>query len=239
MAIPLYLAVTAAETAANPFPEYAAYMACHFASYGSGLSNLPVQLPEGAMLILNDRIPVWEHDPAVVAQQLTETVVDLKCCSVLLDFQRSGDSRTAAIAKAIVDALPCPVGISEHYAANLSCPVFLSAPPPDMPLERHTAPWEGRAIWLEAALETIQITVTQESSTVTNIPIEEPTQPCHKDERLCCCYHIELMDDRAVFTISRTQVELEMLLHQAEELGIQKAVGLFQQLGNRNKNPAD
>ena len=140
MVMALYLAMTAAETAANPPPEHMAYMACHFASYDAGLSNIPTYLPDGALLILNDRIPVWEHDPDLVAQQLANAVTTLNCSGVLLDFQRPDCPRAAAIAAAIQTALSCPVGISEHYARELDCPVFLCAPPPDTPLERHIAP---------------------------------------------------------------------------------------------------
>lgn len=237
MAIPLYLAMTAAETATGPLPENMAYMACHFASYGQGLSNLPSRLPPGALLILNDRVPVWQHDPQTVARQLLAAVEALSCSAVLLDLQRPGVSQTKAIVSAVTDTLPCPVGVSQHYAQALSGPVFLSAPPPDTPPERHIAPWAGREIWLEAALETLQITVTVAGSTVTGLPYRIPSEPCHRDGEACCRYHMELFDDRAVFTVSRTAADLAPLFEKVEALGVTKAVGLYQQLND--KNPAD
>ena len=73
MVLPLYLAMTAAEIRANTdFPPNIGYMACHFSPYGTGLSNCPAHLPEGSMLILNDRTPVYGHCPERIAQQLME-----------------------------------------------------------------------------------------------------------------------------------------------------------------------
>jgi hypothetical protein len=43
---------------------------------------------------------------------------------------------------------------------------------------------------------------------------------------------MELQQDQAVFTLGRTWEDLQKLLAQAEELGIQKAIGLYQQLGS-------
>ena len=230
MVIPLYLAMTAAEAAANSFPENPAYMACHFSSYGCGLSNLPRYLPEGALLILNDRIPLWGHDPQLVAQQLDSIVQAFSCCGILLDLQRPGDSAVDTVVETILDALPCPVGVSEHYAKDHTCPVFLSCPPPDIPLANHIAPWEGREIWLEAATETIEIAVTQTGSIVTPLPLQEPEALSHMDETACCRYHVQVLPDRAVFTLSRTEKELALLLEQAAGYHVTKAVGLYQQL---------
>ena len=234
MAIPLYLAMTAAETMASPMPENMAYMACHFASYGLGISNIPTALPTGAMLILNDRIPLWEHDPVLIAKQLADTVAELSCGSVLLDFQRPENSKATAITKAVLEELPCPVGVSEHYAHDLNCPVFLSAPPPDIPLQRHILSWKDREIWLEAALETIEISVTQGGATVTSVPFQSPSEPSHRDKKCCCSYRTEISEDRAVFTLSRTPEDLHQLLCEAEKLGVTRAVGLYQQLGSVN-----
>ena len=71
MALTLYLAMTAAELQnCRQIPEHIAWMACHFSPYSSGISNVPVQLPAGSVLILNDRIPPQGHDPELVARQL-------------------------------------------------------------------------------------------------------------------------------------------------------------------------
>ena len=71
MTLPMHLAMTAAELACcDSLPSHPAWMACHFSPYGTGLSNLPEHLPEGALLILNDRTPVFGHDPQVICAQL-------------------------------------------------------------------------------------------------------------------------------------------------------------------------
>ena len=64
MAIPQYLAMTAAEMAGTaPLPRYMAWMACHFSPYSTGLTNRPAKLRQGSLLILNDRTPIHCHDP--------------------------------------------------------------------------------------------------------------------------------------------------------------------------------
>jgi hypothetical protein len=93
MVLPRYLAQTREEFAVCPsLPEHPAWMACHFSPYGTGLSNLPEALPKGSLLILNDRTPVFGHDPLQVAAQLEESVVRLECSGILLDFSQSGKS---------------------------------------------------------------------------------------------------------------------------------------------------
>ena len=75
MPIPCYLAMTAAEYArAKELPGRLAWMACHFAPYGTGVVNLPQQLPEGSVLMLNDRIPICGHDPLLVADMLSRSI---------------------------------------------------------------------------------------------------------------------------------------------------------------------
>ena len=231
MAIPLHLAMTATETFTDPLPEKIAYMACHFSSYGLGISNLPTRLPAGNMLILNDRIPIWNHEPAVVARQLAETVEEFSCGWVLLDFQRPNEPAAAAVAAEVLKALPCPVGISHCYAAEFDCPVFLPPPPPDMPLGRHIAAWAEREIWLEAALETLRITVDRSGAVTEFLPQQLPAEPFHRDEGCCCRYHAEISDDKVTFTLSRGKEDLTDLLNRAEDLGITRAIGLYQQLG--------
>ena len=79
MVLPLYLAMTAAEMyAVSSLPEKVAWMACHFSCYGTQLSNCPDSLPEGSMLIVNDRTPPAKHDPQRIIQQLTQLIEELK-----------------------------------------------------------------------------------------------------------------------------------------------------------------
>lgn len=236
MPIPCYLALTGAEFAKiTPLPPKSAWMACHFSCYGTGLSNLPGALPDDAMVIVNDRTPVCGHDPHLIAQQLLSLHQKLQVGSFLLDFQRGGDPLTQQIAAVVTEALPCPVAVSEAYAAGLACPVFLSMPPPYISLQTHAQPWQGRPIWLELALETAQLTVTAAGCQVQPLAQTPALAPVYADEKLCCKYHTALQDDAAVFTVFRDVSSLDGVLLQAQQLDIRRCVGLYQQLGEAAK----
>ena len=223
-----YLAMTGAEfTAAAKLPEHMAWMACHFSCYGTGLSNLPPSLPEGSMIILNDRTPVQGHDPGLILEQLTILYEQLAPNCFLLDLQRPGGTQ---IVKALTQGLPCPVGVTAAYAKELSCPVFLEPPPLHVPLQEHLAPWEGREVWLEAALEAERITVDTQGSQVEPADIALLDEPVFEEPELHCRYHIKLTDNTAVFQLLRAREDLVRLLEDAQNFGVTQAVGLYQQL---------
>lgn len=231
MSLPVYLALTAAEFDRCPsLPAKAGFMACHFSPYSTGLSNLPKTLPEGSLLILNDRIPVCGHDPQIICRQLSDSVEQLRCDGVLLDFQRPGDAQTAAITKAIVSTLPCPVAVTEAYAEGSSCPVFL-APPLHIPLEKYISKWEQREVWLELSLSMQTIIVTEAGSQFGPLLPAEEAETYFKAEAQCCRYYIDVSEARVRFTLFQTPDCLKALLNKAEALGITRGVGLYQELG--------
>ena len=230
MAIPLFLAMTAAEfTYRTLIPPHIAWMACHFSPYGTGLTNLPRNLPEGSLLIVNDRTPVCGHDPDRISQSLLDTAQNLKCCGILLDFQRPGCEQIGQIIEKTL-TLPLPVAVSDLYAAEYACPVFLSPPAPHKPLAEHIAPWQGREIWLETALDSCIITVTDRGSTFAPLSAQTDGLP-FRDDALHCHYRIETGKDFARFTLVRAMDDIHPLLLEAETLGITQAVGLYQELG--------
>ena len=235
MAVSCYLAMTAAEIRLAPqLPSNMAYMACHFSPYTTGLSNIPDQLPPGSILILNDRTPINGHVPDLIAQQLAAAVEKLCCSGVLLDFERPGNPLTAAVANAVVAGVPCPAAVSRPYADGLTCPIFLSAPLPNQRLAPLLAPWKDREIWLEAALDAVNITVTAQGSHHTMLPYHISPDDCHCDNQLHCRYRIETKPNEIVFSLYRCKDMLADLLAEAEQIGITKAVGLYQQLGSLN-----
>lgn len=237
MDIKCYLAMTAAEfAAAAVMPGHMAWMACHFSSYGTGLSNLPRKLPEGSMVIVNDRTPPNGHDPDLITQQLLQLAQEQSIACFLLDFQRSDMEENLRLAQQLTRDLPYPVGVTELYAKALDCAVFLSAPAPHCALETHLAPWAGREIWLEAAIETEQVTVTERGSKFVHLPDTDLTEPVFLEDTLHCRYRIDLMEDRVVFTLRRGRQEAAALLAQAQKLGVNQAVGLYQQLGKEYSN---
>ncbi len=228
MAMTRYLAMTAAEIRnTSPLPPKIAWMACHFSPYTTGLSNLPRALPEGSLLIVNDVTPIHGHDPDVIAGQLRECVEKFQCPGILLDFQRTGNEETAALVTYLVQAPPCPVAVSEPYARELGCPVFLSPPPLHAPLEEHLAPWQGRDIWLEMALEGETIALTEEGAIFS---CGKALECGRQEEALHCHYRIEEKENAMHFSLWRTREDLEALLKEAEALGVTHGVGLFQEL---------
>lgn len=232
MAFRPFLAMTAAEIRnCAAFPPGICWMACHFSPYGLGLSNLPRNLPPGSILMLDDITPIRGHDPDRIAAQLEEAVGGLQCTGVLLDFQRPGAMETAALAQFLAHALPCPVAISDLYAANLDCPVFLSAPPCHIPLEEHIEPWQGREIWLEMAMNYEQIILREEGAEAMPFPCPEEN-PGFAEEALHCHYQAEIREDHAVFSLWRTREDLDALLEEAQALGISMGSGLYQELGS-------
>jgi hypothetical protein len=238
MTFPGYLALTAAEFAGcETLPEQCAWMACHFSCYGTQLSNCPDSLPEGSMLIVNDRTPPAKHDPQRIIQQLTQLIEELKISCILMDFQRPDFPDNAQIAKALQD-LPCPVGVSALYSENLSCSVFLPPVPLNMPLEEYLKPWKDREVWLEAALDCRLYTLTEQGcrqSALADIPKEHPH--IFRDEKLYYHYCMEEEADKVHFSLWRNAEDLLALLLEAEKLGVKKAVGLYQELGKAFMNP--
>lgn len=225
MGLPFYLAMTGAEIhSIPPLSEPIAYMACHFSPYSTGLSNLPERLPAGSLLMVNDRIPIFGHDPQRILEQLLEAVEACSCGGVILDLQREGYPEQRQVCEILTKGLACPVAVSELYASGLDCPVFLSPPPINFPLADHTAPYRDREIWLEAALDAQCFTVTQEGCAVTPLS-DPPPENCFREEALHCRYSIEADKEAARIRLWRTADDLKDI----QFPGITRLIGLYQQ----------
>lgn len=232
MVLPLYLALTAAEMSAFSSVTFpCAYMACQFSPYTEGLTNIPKALPEGAILILDDRMPCCGHSPGLVAQQLRDAVEWLNCESVLLDFQRPPDPESESMVQTIIETLNCPVAVTEGFAKNIPCPVFLSPAPLHLPLSEHLNPWQGREIWLEAALCQEKIIVTRDGTEFTPQFPPDGLSGGFYEEDLCCRYCTKADDEHITFTLFDTPESLQNKLAHADSLGVSRAVGLYQELG--------
>ncbi len=225
MGILPYLAMTGAELeCCTQQPEKIAYMACHFSSYGTGLQDLPQALPEGSLLILDDRIPLAGQEAEAICKELQAVMDAFQCSRLLLDLQRSGCD---AVVDKILELLPKTV-VSEHYAGKRSCPVFLPPVPLTQSLSEYILPWNGREIWLDAAVECTAFTITEKGSN--QLPCFSDGVFPFADAELHCRYRIELQEKAARFILHRTKEDVEALLTEAEKLGIANAVGLYQQL---------
>ena len=231
MVLPLYLALTAAEIfAQQTLPSHLAYMACSFSPYSLGLSGIPSTLPEGSMLMLNDRMSCQGHSADLVAGQLQSAVDRLGCESVLLDFQRPPGPDSLAIVRKVTQVLSCPVAVTEGFAADLDCPVLLSPPPLHVPLAQYLEPWQGREVWLEAALGQEELYVTPEGVTAAAQFPPEGLTGGFFEETLCCHYHTRIAPGRISFILFDTPESLEKKLNLAAFLGVVRAVGLWQEL---------
>ena len=231
MAIILYLAMTAAEFHKNnsAYPHLA-WMACHFSSYGTGLSNIPAQLPAGSILMVNDRIPVSGHDPQRIAAQIEDVTQQLQCNTILLDFQRPKDAQTLAITEAITQLDAC-VAATPAYAQELDCGVLLPPIPLTTLPQEHLAGWNGRKIWLEIALETYRIRVDQQGNQRLHAD-EKWKNYLHRDQNLHCHYGIELQKEYVDFHLQRTVEDVDALIHTCSDLGVCGFIGLYQQFGS-------
>ena len=226
MPIPCYLAMTQDEFATNSaLPPHTAWLSCHFSSLNQGLSNLPQELPEDSVLIVDDFLPPCGHDPRLIAHQLSETFN----CPILLDFQKSGNPETEDMAAALAELLPDRICVSDIYAQALHCPVFLPPLPPDMPLETHISPWQNREIWLDISWTPIQLRITREGCFQEEGHFFSPSELPHRNPDLNCSYTTAILDDSILFTLCRTAEDISALLHKAERYGVTRALGLFQE----------
>ena len=232
MVLPLNLAMTSSEIAGvSAVPEDFAWMACHFSPHGQGLTNVPDHLSKGALLILNDSIPCEGHNVQLITETLLETVAKFRCCGLLLDFQRPYVRTAAAVAESLVQALPCPVAAPPEYTSALPCPVFLPPAPLHIRLEDYLRPWQGREIWLEAALCRERITVTKDGASFSSAFDELPSAGSFYNSKLRCRYRIAVSSDAITFTLFDTQDTLREKLELGAALGVTRAVGLYQELG--------
>ena len=229
MAIPLYLAMTAEEFAKNtPHPDKVAWMACHFSHYGRGISDLPDKLPEGSVLILNDRVPIADHDPERICKQLSSWMKHRNLRGLLLDFQVPDNPKTALLTRYLTEELPCQVTVSSYYAQK-GRPVFLPPVPLQIPLSEYLSPWEDFEIWLDASLGTCCMTVDHSGCHISDASDSGPFP--HVDSVLHCRYRTCCEDGQVHFLLSRTKKDLASLLSEAENSGVTTAVGLYQELG--------
>lgn len=232
MAITPYLAMTAGEIQrASALPRRAGWLSCHFSASGAGLSNLPVALPPGSLLILDDSTPMDGHDPEQIAGQLEDCGKRLDCAGILLDFQQSGAENIQNLVARLEKALTLPLIVPAGCGTEFRSPVFLPPVPADVPLAEYLSPWRGREIWLEAALDGLEITLTESGAARRPLPRwEQPEAEGFRDDGLHCHYRCEVREDAAVFTLWRSPEDLKALLAEAEGLGVTAAVGLYQEL---------
>lgn len=232
MAIERYLAMTGAEMAsAAALPKKAAWMACHFSPYSTGLCSFPAALPKESLLILNDRTPICGHDPERVCRELKETISKLNCIGLLVDFLNPPNRESLALTSYLAANLPVSLGLPPEYAAA-GCAVFVPAVPTLTPVSQYLSRWQGQEIWLELALggQTVALKADGAHFGENRFPRKGII---HADDALHCHYVIEEQQDAFIFHTWRTAEDLDALLEDAGQ--IKFAVGLYQELAARPK----
>lgn len=226
-----YLAMTAAEMgSATRLPEKVAWMACHFSPYSGGLCNLPHALPEGSLLILNDRTPMGGHDIERVCQELDAALRQFRCTGLLIDFLNPPGVESQSLVAFLAEQLPCPVGAPPAYAVE-GAAVFLPPVPTDVPLEEYLKKWVGQPIWLESALEGQTITLTSAGASYSANHLPCPAS-AHADGALHCHYTIQPQQNAVAFHTWRTGEDLADLMAEAKDMGVELTVGLYQELAD-------
>ena len=230
MAIRQYLAMTAAEmTFSSPLPRHAAWMACHFSPYSTGLTNLPEKLPLESLLILNDRTPIHGHEPERVFMELEQVLHRFHCPGLLIDFQNPPTQEALALTAYLAERLDVPMAAPGEYAGECRA-VFLPPVPTDTAPGDYLRNWKDKEIWLEAALEGQDILLTTDGA-VYRPNRHQDAAHIHEEARLHCHYSIEDTPQGILFHTWRTREDLQHLLQEAESFGVTQAIGLYQELG--------
>ena len=230
MGNPFYMAMTGAEfSACEQLPAHVAWMACHFSPYGTALSNLPQTLPPEAILMVNDRIPPYGHDPERIVAQLQELSFQFQIDGILLDFQRPNDPLTRQIVETILTALPHTVAVSHHYANDFPCPIFLPPPPIRCDPAEYFRPYCGREVWMEVYDQWEAAKITSSGCEISDIAAQKASLP-YRDDTLRCQYGVETAEAQATITLHRS---VEDLLEISPL--VSSFVGLWQELGSTVK----
>ena len=205
MVLPLYLAMPPWEMRPVPHPAFL-------------MLDWEWEAPGGYLPVITDHRPLtWE-------------AVDRLCRLgrrweyALLDLENP----RCPEAQALLEGLPCPAAVPPGMGDG---PVFLPPCPLHVPLERWLAPWQGREIWMEAAMQ--RQTVTVDGAGMTASPPEPAEDPAggFRSGELRCRFLQDISPDRAVFTLFDTPQTLEEKLDAAASLGVTRAIGLYAELG--------
>ena len=219
-----YLAMTASEMHGYMGSKKIAWMSCHFSAYSTGLSNLPIYLPPDSLVILDDRNPLSDHDPQRIAAQLSGIE---NMAGLLLDLQQPSNGILDMI-HYLHKALSCPVAVTETYAKDTECAVFVSAPL-NLPLEDTIKPWQGRQIWLDIPFGMQTFTITKSGCDISPIqPWDDQPFP-HREDSLSCSYRMQKASDHICFTLCRKPETITNILSQADALNIPCAISLYQE----------
>lgn len=234
MEIPCYLAMTAAEFQNSPnIPSNFAWMACHFSPYGTGLTNLPTQIPDGSILLINDRTPIHGHDGKEVRETVMTVLERNPCRGIALDFQHDPTEEALSICRALED-LPCPVYVPPQYLRHNEQPVFLPPPCPLQTVEDYLAEYQNRPILLEVALDAGFLRIQTQGQDYFPRGSDAGSPYPHADEALAIHYRIETTPDSACFYFRRTLTNVAQIQHRCQDRFDCLFIGLWQEFKANN-----
>ncbi len=227
----VYLAMTQLELQHCPKPPPCGWMACHFSSADTGLSNIPTALPTKSLLCVDDSLLPQGHDPVRIGEQVLALYEKFSLNGVILDFQRPYEDALKDIAAAIQKVLPCSTAVTPPYVKDWDGAVFLPPVPVCRPAADYFAPWAGREIFLELSCDRLSMTLTETGCTC--LPAEhDPTEPVFQDNTLYCHYGTKLKKDAVLFTLARTWEDNLRLTEDSRQYGVIHGIGLYQQIGS-------
>lgn len=234
MSIPLFLAITAQEFPnLLSQPQKTAWMSVHFSSSGPGLSNLPHEIPQGSLIILDDQTPWSGHSIETVCREMVALLLMTRAYGLLLDFERPVEPEVVLLSRALCQCcreVGCVMGAPESYAVNPDTAIFISPLPCQVPLERLRIP--GRKLWLDASPTAYQLHISAHSATGRSaepgyISAGEPA--AFTDQALCCQYRSWLSGDGIDVLLYHTTQTIEEMLEKSNADFIQLAVGLHRE----------
>lgn len=234
MSIPFFLAISAREFPLfSELPPNIAWMSAHFSSSGSGLSNLPQNLPEGSLLILDDQTP-WEgHSTEMVCREVVESLLKSKASGLLLDFERPVTPETALLTTALSQCcreIGVMLGAPESYAAEEDTAIFISPLPCQTPPELLYQ--KNRKLWLDVSagaylLHIAALGATGQAADQRSFP--DGSYPEFIDPVLHCSYRSRPNAGGIDILLSHSRESIDTLLTALDEQVVQLAIGLYRE----------
>ena len=229
MGLQFYLAMDPSEIQRKlPDTGSIAWFSCQFSPDGEDLSNLPRTLPEGSALILDDGYLCRQLNTRSICRSLGLVAERLRLRAVVLDFQRPYIPLLGKLAHMLEQRLPCPLVAPKAYAVHTRGPVLLAS----IPLDVRPESWIGasqRPVWLELDNRCTRLALTPQGLQRSFAEGVIPQGNDFTSRELFCHYQIKA-GSVPTFTLYRTGEDLTALLEKLELLGVEAAIGLYQEL---------
>ncbi len=233
MSIPFFLAISAQEFPfLSELPSNIAWMSVHFSSYGSGLSNLPHNLPKGSLLILDDQTP-WEgHSTEVVCREIVESLLENQATGLLLDFERPATPETNLLTTALSQCcreIGVMLGAPLSYATD-DAAIFISPLPCQTPPERLYQ--KNRKVWLDVSPGAYLIHIGAQGATgqaADQRSFPDGIYPVFTDTELCCSYRSRPNAGGVDILLNHSRESIETMLATLDENAVQLAIGLYRE----------